>query len=122
MANTPTIDRPKTNEYSDRTTKGGNSTRSRSYDPRGNSKDRAARKTWMLTSPQFHRRPGTEGTNVNCTHCGRELNRQTVQADRIDPAGTYKRENVQPACESCNIRRGNDTSWKYTGEEQHYEW
>jgi hypothetical protein len=103
---TPTVGRPPANSRELRTAS-GNFTRSRSYDPRGSSKDRAARKTFMLTHPGFHRRPGTEGQNVNCTHCGKELDRSTVEADRKNPSGGYRRENIQPSCRSCNIRRSN---------------
>lgn len=67
----------------------------------------------MLTDPKFHRRPGTEGKNVNCTHCGKELDYHTVEADKKEPSGGYRRENVQPSCRNCNIRRSNDTSWTH---------
>lgn len=108
MASTPTVGRPKSN-----VTINGKSTRSRSYDPRGNSKDRRARKNWMLSDSKFSRRPGTEGHNVNCTHCGKELDYHTVESDKINPSGGYQRHNVQPACRTCNIRRSNDTTWKH---------
>lgn len=114
---TPTIGRPRANSDTLRTSS-GRSTRSRSYDPRGNSTDRRRRKEWMLSSPNFHRRPGTEGQHVNCTHCSQELNYDTVEADKINPSGTYTRDNVQPSCRGCNIRRSNNTSWtnETTGE------
>lgn len=111
--NFPTQGRPPANA-TDRLTGGGNRTRSRSYDPRGNSYARRARKNDFLSNPKWPRRPGTEGTHVNCVHCSRELNSSNVQADKIDPSGGYQRHNVQPSCPDCNRRRGNDTSWTYS--------
>lgn len=80
-------------------------------DPRGSSYSRRARKTKMLSDPNFHRRPGTEGKNVNCTHCGRELNFHTVEADRKIPGGPYAYHNVQPSCRECNLRRSDKEAW-----------
>lgn len=68
---------------------------------RGNNKDRAARKRWLLS--HF----GT-GTKVDCAHCERELNYDTVTADRIIPGhegGSYRRENIIPSCILCNKKR-----------------
>lgn len=73
-------------------------------DKRGNSRDRAARRAWML-------RTFGDGTTAPCVHCGETLTDATVQADRIVPGGTYARRNVQPACGSCNRERGNDAAW-----------
>lgn len=80
-------------------------------DRRGNSIDRRNRKVWMLITPKF----GGNGTHVNCVHCGKELDYTTVEADRIQPGGSYRRDNVQPACRSCNSSRANDINWKYEG-------
>lgn len=113
----PTIGRPRANS-AELKTSSGNSTRSRHYDPRGSSKDRRARKDWMLSHPGFQRRPGTEGKNVNCVHCGLELDRKTVQSDKKNPSGTYRRENVQPSCADCNGRRSNNTNWRHENEEK----
>lgn len=77
---------------------------------RGNSKDRAARKLWMLS-------PGAgfsgNGTSVPCTWCQTVLTYATVEADRIIPGGSYRRDNVQPACRRCNADRSNDTTWAF---------
>jgi dTDP-4-amino-4,6-dideoxygalactose transaminase len=62
---------------------------------RGNCRDRAARRAWMLR---------TWGDGVKCP---------CVEADRIVPGGSYRRENVQPACRSCNLARSNDIEWSY---------
>jgi hypothetical protein len=74
---------------------------------RGNSTDRYNRKTWML-------RTFGDGAYAKCIHCGDILNRQALEADRIDPNGRYVHSNLQPACRSCNARRGNNVNWVYT--------
>ena len=74
---------------------------------RGNSTDRRRRKLWMLA------RWGN-GETCSCVHCGAELTFETVEADRIIPGslgGTYRRENVQPACRDCNRDRSDDVTW-----------
>lgn len=38
--------------------------------------------------------------------CRDVLDINTVTADRIDPGGTYRRENVQPACTPCQNTQG----------------
>lgn len=74
-------------------------------DPRGNSQNRRARKMWMLN--HFG-----DGHTVVCVHkCGAVLTVETVQADRIIPGGSYRRENVQPSCGPCNRARGADRCW-----------
>jgi hypothetical protein len=74
---------------------------------RGSNKDRAARKTFLLTAPQW----GGNGTHVPCVHCGTLLNREQVQADRIIPGGSYRRENIQPSCGPDNKSRSNKIDW-----------
>lgn len=73
---------------------------------RGNSTDRKRRKLWMLS--HFG-----NGTSVECVHCSTELTYKTVEADRIVPGGSYRHENVQPACRRCNLSRSNRTSWQF---------
>ncbi len=68
---------------------------------RGNNKDRAARKRWML---KFF---GT-GATAPCAHCEKKLTYETITADRIVPGnegGTYRRENIVPSCLRCNQKR-----------------
>ena len=72
------------------------------HDPRGSSMDRLARKRWLgATYGMF------------CIHCECALTFATMQADRIIPGGSYKRSNIQPACDDCNRARGNDVDWVY---------
>lgn len=75
-------------------------------DKRGNSAARRARKFWMLAT-------WGDGTQAPCVHCQTTLTYETVEADRIQPGGSYRRENVQPACRSCNLDRSDDPTWTY---------
>lgn len=68
---------------------------------RGNSYSRRARKHYLLT--QYG-----DGTTCTCTHCGVTLTYKTVEADRVIPGsegGTYRRDNIVPACRHCNASR-----------------
>lgn len=73
-------------------------------DRRGNNRDRAARKIWMLAT-------FGDGQTVPCTHCESALTYSTVEADRIIPGGSYRRSNIQPSCRSCNLARSDDPTW-----------
>lgn len=75
---------------------------------RGNSYARRARKDWML-SPQAGF--GGNGREVQCKHCHQPLTFKTVEADRKIPGGSYRRDNIQPACRTCNLARSNNSSW-----------
>lgn len=72
---------------------------------RGNSKDRRARKLWLLSTYG-------DGTNCDCVHCGMELEYSTIEADRIIPGGSYRRDNVQPSCRGCNVSRSDKRVWR----------
>lgn len=55
--------------------------------------------------------PGTEGGQAacRCYRCGALLTVDTVTVDRIRPGcqgGTYRRENIRPACGPCNSETG----------------
>lgn len=73
-------------------------------DKRGKAEDRRRRKHWMLSK-------WGDGEACPCVHCGRTLTFETVEADRIEPGGSYRRRNVQPSCKRCNVSRGKKTSW-----------
>jgi 5-methylcytosine-specific restriction endonuclease McrA len=77
-------------------------------DKRGNSHARRQRKEWMI-SPQGNF--GGNGREVQCVHCHQPLTYDKVEADRKIPGGSYRRDNVQPSCRSCNNARSNNTSW-----------
>jgi 5-methylcytosine-specific restriction endonuclease McrA len=55
-----------------------------------------------------------DGITCNCVHCGTPLDNKMMQLDRIVPDGRYNRENIQPSCGSCNVRRRDDVTWVYT--------
>lgn len=75
-------------------------------DKRGSSQDRARRKIWML-SPEAGF--GGNGESVPCAlGCESVLTYTTVEADRKIPGGSYRRENIQPACRPCNLARSDD--------------
>lgn len=73
-------------------------------DKRGSSADRRARKTFLLTV-------FGNGDTVACVHCGVTLTRETLQADRIIPGGSYRRNNIQPSCAKDNNARSNNVAW-----------
>lgn len=77
---------------------------------RGNSYARRARKLWMLSEAAGF---GGDGEKVPCVHCGALLDYDTVEADRIVPGGSYRRDNVQPADRACNLDRSDDATWSY---------
>lgn len=88
-------------------------------DGRGNNRDRRLRKQWLLGAlrdPRLGYAPfGGDGTQVRCVHCGQCLTYDTVEADRIVPGGSYRRENVQPSCRRDNSVRGSNPDWVYDG-------
>lgn len=72
---------------------------------RGNTRDRAARKEWLLRTFQADLGPGY----CRCFRCGSPLNFRTVTVDRIVPGckgGRYTRDNIRPACMGCNRETG----------------
>lgn len=71
---------------------------------RGNSYARRARKMWMLAT-------WGDGEKCPCVFCGRIVDFETVEADRIIPGGSYRRENVQPACKPCNLSKSDNAEW-----------
>lgn len=71
---------------------------------RGNSHDRRARRLYVFE---------TYASNVpgrcRCFHCGELLTLESLTIDRIVPGclgGRYTRENIRPACASCNSELG----------------
>lgn len=79
-------------------------------DKRGNNQDRKARKLWMLSTEAGF---GGDGVMVPCVHgCGFKLDYRAVQADRREPGGSYRRDNIQPSCRRDNILRSNNKDWK----------
>jgi len=90
---------------------------------RGSSEDRRRRREWLVdtyradvdayASPlDGHILAWLFGTGLpacRCYRCGRLLTVDTVTVDRIIPGckgGTYRRDNIRPACGHCNSETG----------------
>jgi 5-methylcytosine-specific restriction endonuclease McrA len=72
---------------------------------RGSSRDRAARRAWLLAT-------FGDGVTCPCYRCGCELTDDTLTVDRRVPGargGTYRRSNIRPACSTCNSETGATT-------------
>jgi hypothetical protein len=71
-------------------------------DLRGNSKDRRARKLFLLNKDG-------DGRNAPCHECGTVVDYDTMVVDRIDPGkfgGRYVRGNIQIHCHPCSMKQG----------------
>ena len=69
---------------------------------RGNAAQRRVRKRWLVATYG-------DGSTVRCYRCSTELTVDTVTSDRIVPGaegGTYRRDNIRPACGPCNTSTG----------------
>lgn len=94
---------------------------------RGGSDERRRRRAWLVETYRanvdviaidlFHGPLvvevviGTEGAEpaCRCYRCGQLLTVDTVTVDRIKPGchgGTYRRDNIRPACGTCNSSTG----------------
>lgn len=101
---------------------------------RGGSEDRRRRREWLVQTYRAnvdlivlewaHSESlpvavdqGTEGAHpaCRCYRCGVLLTVDTLTVDRIVPGcrgGTYRRENIRPACQTCNSSTGATTRRK----------
>lgn len=69
---------------------------------RGNTADRAARRAYLLAT-------FGDGATAPCWRCEVVLTDETITVDRIVPGaegGTYRRDNIRPACAPCNSLTG----------------
>lgn len=69
---------------------------------RGSSYSRRIRKKWLLDT-------FGNGEEAPCYRCNKLLNFLTITVDRINPGclgGTYRRDNIRPACGKCNSETG----------------
>jgi 5-methylcytosine-specific restriction endonuclease McrA len=92
---------------------------------RGSAEDRRRRREWLLDTYRanvdvivnpggrlFEVEPGSVEYAVHacrCYRCGQLLVMSTVTVDRIIPGckgGTYRRDNIRPACSGCNSETG----------------
>ena len=73
---------------------------------RGNTRDRRRRKLWLLSAAAGF---GGTGRCVPCFWCSKRLTLGNITTDRFPicghRGGSYRRNNVVPACLSCNRRR-----------------
>lgn len=76
---------------------------------RGSSKDRLARKRWLLAT--FSKRLGQHHAKCAFRGCPTILTLETVTVDRYPVpgalGGTYARDNIRPACATHNYGEGN---------------
>lgn len=80
---------------------------------RPNSYQRRANKHYMLSPAAGF---GGDCVTVPCSYCAMPLLFEAIEADRIIPGtsgGTYRRDNLIPACRVCNARRGDSTLWSF---------
>jgi 5-methylcytosine-specific restriction endonuclease McrA len=90
-------------------------------DKRGNSKDRAARRRYLLDPKAGF---GGNGEVVLCAlgtvaDCAMLVDYKTMEVDRIVPGaegGRYIRSNIRPTCRPCNEAAGHDTKRKVAAE------
>lgn len=113
---------------------------SNAYDStRGNTTDRQRRKLWLIETyradcviaiparftveliipadraDQYRQDGDTVHDCCRCYRCGKLLTVDTVTVDRIRPGcqgGTYRRDNIRPACGRCNSQTGATTRRK----------
>lgn len=93
----------------------------RGGDKRGNSENRRRRREWLVDTYRANADVdgfgimarwvplGTGQPACRCYRCGKLLTADTVTADRIIPGckgGTYRRNNIRPACGPCNSEAG----------------
>ena len=71
----------------------------RGGDRRGNTKDRRARKLFLLNKHG-------DGVTAPCHECGTEVDYDTMVVDRIEPGGTYGRTNIRIHCYTCSHKQG----------------
>lgn len=70
---------------------------------RGSAEARRRRKLWLLIT-------FGDGETAPCSFCGVLVDFETITADRHPipgaDGGTYKRDNIRPACGRCNYSEG----------------
>lgn len=92
---------------------------------RGNTRDRAARRRWLVETFRadadvtfgangrpFSTLLGNGEPACRCYRCGMLLTESIVTVDRIVPGcrgGTYRRDNIRPSCGICNSATGATT-------------
>lgn len=75
---------------------------------RGSTKSRRVRKAWLVETYRADVDLNGEPA-CRCFRCGKLLTKATVTIDRVlcgINGGTYRRENIRPACGRCNSALG----------------
>lgn len=77
-------------------------------DRRGNNVTRRARRLWVLRTfdPELGDDVARCRLQLAGDRCHGVVDESTLSLDRIDRGGTYRRENIQPACVPCQNTQG----------------
>lgn len=76
-------------------------------DRRGNSRDRARRRAWLLETFDPDLGPEVARCHLKLSErCHQYVDATTLTVDRIEPGGTYRRDNIRPACTPCQSEQG----------------
>lgn len=76
-------------------------------DKRGSTRNRKRRREWLLETFDVDLGEGVARCHLKISdRCHGIVDDTTLTVDRIDPGGTYRRENVQPACLPCQNKQG----------------
>lgn len=74
---------------------------------RGNSRDRARRRAWLLEEFDTDLGPGHARCHLRISdRCRGVVDEHTLTVDRIEEGGSYRRSNIRPACSPCQNRQG----------------
>lgn len=76
-------------------------------DKRGNARDRARRRSWLLLTFDPDLGPDRARCHLKLSvMCHVIVDAVTLSVDRIEHGGSYRRGNIQPACKPCQDRQG----------------
>lgn len=74
---------------------------------RGSSYSRRRRREWLLATFDTDLGPEVARCHLKISdRCHGVVDAQTLTADRLVPGGTYRRDNIQPACIPCQTKQG----------------
>ena len=88
-------------------------------DRRSNSYTRRRRRVWLLETFDEDLGEGVARCHLKLAGeaCHQYVDERTLTVDRIDPGGTYRRDNIQPACTPCQNYQGalitNTRRWEW---------
>lgn len=74
---------------------------------RGNNADRRRRRVWLLATFDQDLGPNKARCHLSLgSSCKGEVDIRTLTVDRIEPGGTYRQDNIRPACRPCQNIQG----------------